>query len=210
MSGERFEAALNEDRRVLEAVDRELRDLLAIEPSQGFQAQVRRRIAETPVSRHGWLWWPAFSTALLAAVTMAILGGLHFRRMSSPSRVQHTATIVRGAEPPRSQPGSPHVDERRAHSSAARMRVVKQVVLPSHDDSGPEVLVPSEREDAIRRLVKAVAAGRLQSAREVPLAPVEQPGLVPLTVAPISVTPVELPETVVRSIGESAEGVNRD
>ena len=55
-------------------LDREIRRLLAVDPSPAFEAHVRARVADEPVPaawRAGWLW-PAFGAAAALVLTVAV------------------------------------------------------------------------------------------------------------------------------------------
>jgi hypothetical protein len=80
-------------------IDTALGEWLSIEPSVGFKAGVRRRIAEQAAApgRAGWLLWPA-----LAAGLALVVWGATMRRAASPPAVADAPVA-----PPSAQAGPP-------------------------------------------------------------------------------------------------------
>jgi len=59
----------------LNALDRELTELLAVQPSPEFAAKVRARIAQEPAASFAWRWWIGAAVAATAVVAFALVVG---------------------------------------------------------------------------------------------------------------------------------------
>jgi hypothetical protein len=169
-------------------VERELRAALSVSPSPDFEARVLRRVDADRASR-----WPARYGWLAAAAALVIAAGV-FHALNRPSAdvhpspapqiVEHTAP--RALAPPHEEPARattagraepPHVDTGRA--SRQGPRTVE-----------PEVMVPVNQMEAVRRLVRAVNEGRIEAPVEPPQGPIAPPAA--LAVAPVVIEPIPL------------------
>jgi hypothetical protein len=163
-------------------VDRELRAALSVSPSPDFEARILQRVeADRPSpgpAHYGWF---------AAAASVIIVAGVFYamNRTSPPPPpqiVEHTAPPAvmprPEAHPYRNTSEPPRVDTVRASRSARR-------------PAEPEVIVPLNQMEAVRRLVRAVNEGRLGP----PAEPLEGPMTPParLGVAPLVVEPIPLP-----------------
>lgn len=70
----------------LNALDRELTELLAVEPSPEFAARVRVRIDEQPAASFAWRWWlgAAIAAAAVVVIAVAIIGQTPRVQLSAP------------------------------------------------------------------------------------------------------------------------------
>ena len=172
-------------------VDRELKAALSVSPSPDFEARVRQRVEADRQSRwpthYGWF-------AGAAAASIVVLVGVFYALNRTPGViaptvapqvVEHTAPRVLSPRPdapaPRVAIRPPRVDTVRASRSAPRTLA-------------PEVIVPLNQMEAVRRLVRAVNEGRVELPAEPaqgPLPPPAQLDVAPLVVEPIPVLPLE-------------------
>jgi hypothetical protein len=80
---------LNGENDELRAMDREISQLLAVEPSPDFAAKVRVRIAEQPMARGAWRFW-MMAALPAAAVLLWLVATADYRtRDRQPSSVAH-------------------------------------------------------------------------------------------------------------------------
>lgn len=168
-------------------VDRELKAALSVSPRPDFEARVLQRVDADRSSR-----WPAHYGWLAAAASLVIAAGVFYA-------LNHTSAVV--------PPAVPQVVERRAPiavvpqpeapvrttTGAPRVETVR-VARRAPRTSEPEVLVPPDQMEAVRRLVRAVNEGRVEVPAEPlygPIAPPEELGIAPLVVEPIPVAPLD-------------------
>jgi hypothetical protein len=185
----RCRAALEARRHLIGDIDRELHAALDIEASSDFAARVRARIAAEPEG-HAW-WSPRFVVvaAVSIAVTLAVLllvQALRLNDPAAPTRASEPAALPHGSAPGIDDRGprtpTPHrVDASRRVSS--RRPIARPALLE------PEVLVPRAHAEAVRRLVHAVAEGRL----ELPAPPQVTSDAAPMLIPPVAVVPVAVP-----------------
>ncbi|MEO8483347.1 MAG: hypothetical protein ABI634_14130 [Acidobacteriota bacterium] len=156
----------------------ELRELMAVEPTPGFEARVRNEVTRRAV-RPTRPWW------LAAAATCAVLVAIVATRMQPPSesarRSTKTAPIASPATP------APGVSEKPA-ITPVRVRLGRIAVKALPQRVEPEVLVPPDQAIALRKLMVAVREGR------VVLAPVGNTDA-PVVVEPLpEISPVKVEE----------------
>jgi hypothetical protein len=161
---------LNVEDDELSGIDREISQLLAVEPSPDFAAKVRVRIAAQPVAPFGWRYWAG--AAVAAVVVIAVAFGMVARRTPP---VQAPVTTVRDmhlppevdpvAQAPVAVPPSHHVE--RARRAETRERA-------------SEVLVDPALAAAVRRLTT--------QQRVLPEMPPEP------TLSPVVVEPLKVPD----------------
>jgi hypothetical protein len=215
MSGERHASELNEQR--LTEVDLELKATLSIRPSADFEARVLRRIEETTAAPRGWM--PRYLVlAAAAAVIIASAVALLMKRPSVESQFQAPTVAATPSPTPDRKPGS----ETASSSGALVPEVIAEGagsrrILPRISDQAgtrtdvrialePEVIVPREHAEAVRRLVRGIAEERftVPAAADptVPQAP-EVFLVKPLIVDPIPIPAVDgpgAPTPVVRGL----------
>jgi hypothetical protein len=169
-------------------VDRELKAALSVSPSPDFEARVLRRVEADRPSR-----WPAHYGWLATAASLVIAAGVFYALnrtsvvvtpVAAPKIVEHTA-------PARVTP-QPEVPARKSPGAPARVETVR---LARHASQAPrsfapEVLVPVNQMEAVRRLVRAVNEGRIEMPAEPPQGPMAPPPAV--TVMPVAVEPIPL------------------
>jgi hypothetical protein len=166
-------------------VDRELKAALSVSPSPDFETRVLQRVDADRPSR-----WPAHYGWLAAAASLVIAAGVFYAMnrtsvvvvpVPAPQIVEHTApaaVIPRHDAPARKNTSEPpRVVAVRAARSAPR-------------GAEPEVLVPVNQMEAVRRLVRAVNEGRVEMPGEPPEGPMAPPTAV--TVTPVVVEPIPL------------------
>src|SRR5947208_16989703 len=75
IAGEVAMADERTDEMTSSAIEREIAQALAVDPSPEFVARVRMRVASEPAPRRGW-WMPVLvgASAINAAVTIAVVG----------------------------------------------------------------------------------------------------------------------------------------
>jgi hypothetical protein len=167
-------------------VDRELKSALTVDPSPDFEARVLRRVgSDRPSPR------PAYFAWLAAAASVIIAAGMFSVVRRTPAVVEPQPTPQTAVNPapalsrlpmaappkPTLRPQPQRTETIRASRSAPR-------------STEPEVIVPADRLDAVRRLVRAVNEGRL----EPPTEPLQEPSLspAPVNVSPLVVEPIPL------------------
>jgi hypothetical protein len=152
----------------LNALDRELSELLAVEPSPEFAARVRTRIEQQPAASFAWRWWLGAAVVGAAAIAIAVAAGARRTPVVQPAVPVHQDVRL----PPIVRPDPP--------------------VMPPPDDSprrsGPgrrheriavaEVLIDPSLAAAVRRLTT-----EQRVLPEVPPAP----SLTPVVVEPLKV-----------------------
>ena len=159
-------------------LDNELRALVSVEPSPGFEARVRKRIAEAP-PRAAWWRWPVVSFAAVAAALMLAavvrFGGQSPRvdPQLAPLQSQHWDATALPAGIDMQPPGV---------RLASEPRQFRAVVL--------EVQINPVEADALQRLLAepprtatVVVAGSPVTAE-----PVDDPGIV---IPALSIAPLE-------------------
>jgi hypothetical protein len=189
-------------------IDRELQAALSVSPSPDFEARVLRRV-EVDRPSH----WRAHYGWLAVAATAILVVGVFYalNRTSSPpaERVPRGGVVVPVRESPVSRtetqkniPELPRVLAARTQRSAAR-----SAQRTTSRTGEPEIIVPLNQMEAVRRLVRAVNEGRVEppaAPLQGPLAPPERLAVAPLVVDPIPLPPVgpgaETPAPSIRSL----------
>jgi len=161
--------ALEEQRRLAQAIDHSLTESLECEPSPEFAARVRRRIAQPDAAARGW-WstWKLAAVGVLAA--LALLAAWMFRpHVEAPVRVAkatagtHTVS-PRGNAPanlPARQSAKPAKPVHPAGAGRVRRREEAPLVA---GNTMPEVLVPAEERLAVRRFIEQLRQKRIDGA----------------------------------------------
>lgn len=172
------------DEQMLAEVDRELRRLLSAVPSPGFEARVLAGIAQDEVHGRSSSMWLAAAAALVlgAGLLFVLVRSPAIDTTMTPPMARHGEDVVLPSV--RSQP--PAIGEVRTRRVPHAGRVQSRPVRRPQ----PEVIVPLNQMEAVRRLVRAFNEGRVEAAPEAaggPLAPPEEIAVPPLEVEPIPV-----------------------
>lgn len=178
------------DEAVLAEVDRELKAALSVSPSTDFGARVLQRVEEDRAEGRSYSVW------LAAAASIVLVAGLFYalNRTSATDPAPPRQVAERGADivlaspqptPATNEPQAPRV-------VAAAARAPRPTVARRTE---PEVIVPLNQMEAVRRLVRAVNEGRVVGAiaapPEGPVAPPAELAVAPLVVEPIPVPALE-------------------
>jgi hypothetical protein len=193
-------ARFAEQRRLLEGLDDELQQALAVVPSADFARRVHSRIEHAPASSNRAVWWSACAVA--AAILLAI--GLNVLRSTdvvsprpSDAGRQPPATAAINApavpvDPPVMEEGrNVRRTERRVAHHVRRGPVQERQVaaLPV-----AEVLVPPDQERAIAHLMRLVRNGTLDASRFPVSRQGESAAPVELVVPPLKIDPIAVPD----------------
>jgi hypothetical protein len=185
--------ALGRERLLLAAIDRAAAAGLVAEPSSGFAARVRLRLAHEAATPARWAtgWIPAAAVASLVLVLTAWL-------------VRPTRPVPRtAANPP--QISAPRADTVATPSTNAAVnhsgqRVVRSLLASGHlrrrNSGEPEVLVPAGEWAGVIQLCRALESNRVDRATLM-AAPASPPE--PLEVPELTIKPLEKAE---RGVGE--------
>jgi hypothetical protein len=191
-------------------VDRELEAALTVSPSPDFEARVLQRVAADRPSQ----WRAPYGWLAAAASVVLVAGAFYALNRPSPADAplplsqvvdQRPRAPVVGPvrEPSVTEPARPQAPgaQRQTPRSAAR------TAGTAARASEPEVIVPLNQMEAVRRLVRAVNDGLVEPPAEPlqgPMAPPAKLAVTPLVVEPIPVTPVapgaETPAPFIRSL----------
>ena len=189
-------------------VDRELKAALSVSPSPDFEARVLRRVeTDHPsrgLARYGWL--AAAASLVLVAGVFSVLNRTPVILAPAPAvapqigeRTAPPALTPRPALPPRY--------EAPAAANKPAPVVTVRASRSAPRTAAPEVIVPPNQMEAVRRLVRAVNEGRV----ELPAEPVQGPLAAPATldVAPLVVEPIPVPplDLVAGNTGPSIRGL---
>jgi hypothetical protein len=165
-------------------VDRELKAALSVSPSPDFEARVFQRVAADRPSHwsspYGWF---------AAAATVLIIAGVFYAvtRRSVVVARPPTPQVVQHMVPP--APAPRHEDPVRKTTHEPRVEMVR-AARRERRTVEPEVLVPVNQMEAVRRLVRAVNEGRIEVPAEPPQGPMAPPPAVIVT--PVAVEPIPL------------------
>jgi len=193
MDAERHERPMT----LLETIDRDLRTALAVEPSPGFVARVRTRIAseaESAASDSGWRWSFGVAAAGVAAVVVAtaFLVSRPQVGIKSPD-----AAVAKADIPPDTTP-APLVaaipsSVAKAPSKVPRPRHVPNAQPATPRATLPEVLVDPREAAALRAVIAATRAGAIDLAplvRASAPSALETPPIVAIAIAPLTIDPL--------------------
>lgn len=181
-----------------EALDRQLREALAVDPSPEFRSKVRTRLDEEPVpSRLRGMASILAAAAAIAVVVMAgAIGGRWWNAEPAPLRVASRATT------PAAAPYAASIVPRTVEATPDR-RQAAAVRAGSAADAVPERVsaqfAPEER-DAFRLFVRLARSGTLPVPEALPLA-----GAGVDTLPAIYIPPIEIPPV----IADAGEGVTQ-
>ena len=176
------------DEEVLAEVDRELKAALSVSPSTDFGARVLQRVEEDRAEGRSYSVW------LAAAASIVLVTGLFYalNRTSATDPAPPRQVAERGADIVLASPQpTPATNEPQAPRVVAIARATRETAPGPQ----PEVIVPLNQMEAVRRLVRAVNEGRVVGAiaapPEGPVAPPAELAVAPLVVEPIPVPALE-------------------
>ena len=153
------------------SLDREIEDLLGVDPSPEFVAKVRQRVAAEPPPSSWWLSWrPVAAGAGLAAVVSAGLlwpsaapvaprdGGANARAMDQASAPPREAGAAPVASP--FAAGAPSVDRPSHHRAPAapNRQAVSRVLIRRDEATAMNLLLTRVREGTLPDMTEALAA----------------------------------------------------
>jgi hypothetical protein len=184
------------------AIEREIAQALAVEPSPEFLARVRMRVASEPPPRRAWATWMPLmvgATAIAAAVLIAVIAP--WRR--APVRLTPVTTTstnaTAGKDVALAAAGSATPTAVGSGLSRTKTPQASQVSVGSafsRTVAEPEVLVPQAEIDMYRRLIASARASSPAALVEAPpeivaseiAADVQPPS--ELTIEPIKIDPI--------------------
>ena len=171
-----------------------LRRELSIEPSAQFAARVRANVDGRSAKHRLSLWWMTLPVAIAGLVVVVLWPKVNTNPAQAPMPSVAASNTTRVGEPPQT------VEPLRPRSApeptvpARRMEQGKSVADGSSIDATvaaePEVLVPADQEQALRRLLTAFREGRgtvPPVSAEAAAQTRELPGLQPISVEPIQI-----------------------
>ncbi len=167
MSRHRFDNGLTaDDTRIVAEGERDLQQLLSVQPSADFVARVRTRIERERV-RPMWSlrsWRLGLAAGALAVAALAIVLALR----PKPTAVPPSAPIVAQVppQPPMVTPDTPRRPDREAvlapvEEMASRRQPRSLAVVRPPSKSEPEVLVPPDQRIALERAMALFLSGEL-------------------------------------------------
>jgi hypothetical protein len=158
------------------SLDREIEDLLAVDPSSEFVARVRQRLAAEPAPRAPWFSWrlAAAGAGFAVVVTAAVLWP-----EPPPVTPAIETTAAQRAEPVAAVPGS--VDA----PAPSRLRPLP----PSNRSALPVVLIQRDEAEAMNLLLTRVQEGTLPDMTEA-LATVDAAGPHWIEIPPVVIEPI--------------------
>lgn len=186
-----------------EAIDREVASMLNVEPSPGFAAGVRQRIAETP-GGSGWsAWWLLPSAAAVVALAIVVVLPRDGQEIAPAQPAAPRATAGAGANPPASPAATPGGATAAADRVEARPRVRSTPPVPAasieRGDSprshalGETLFSASERA-ALMGLFASISRG------EFDLSALPQPGAGATEPVPIPADEIVIPPIVMEPL----------
>jgi hypothetical protein len=173
-------------------VDRELKAALSVSPSPDFETRVRQRVeADRPSRRATHYGWFA------AAASVVVVAGVFYAMNRAPVAVtsQPAPRIVEQTAPP-AVSAPQEIPARKDPGEPRRVRTVRASAghVPAARTAEPEVIVPVNQMEAVRRLVREVNAGRLieppAEPQPGPMAPPPTLGVAPVVIVPIPLSPL--------------------
>jgi hypothetical protein len=191
---------LDEERRLAREMDGDLRAMLAVEPSPAFEARVRARVAGERQRSAWWMTWriPAVVGAVAAVVLVVVSvmrsgpdGGV---RPPAPQLVTiQPAPPVTPSQPVPEAPIAKPQPERAASRRIPVPRSERVVAVARRAE--PEVLVPRDQEETLRKLVAGLRQGRVDLST-LPVAAESTTGeLKELTIPLLEIEPLAAPVT---------------
>jgi hypothetical protein len=174
-------------------IERELRAALEVAPSSDFEAGVLRRIErDRPSRRLAAPAWLAVAAAVVLGVSAWILGAREEGPLA-PETVSVTHPVSADPPPP-SPPERPTLPATPAAPEPVRRpgRTSHPPVAATAAAAAPEVIVPANQLELIRRFLRAVNTGRVEPSESTTAeAELEELIVPPLTVRPIPIVTLE-------------------
>ena len=200
--------ALNENDEALAIVDRELREIMAAEPSPEFSDRVRAAVRADRPADPTSTWWPLAAAAVLALVAGSVVigtmsRGTMSRRDAGPPSAAPPTVVAEKPPPPPIAPAFTPPAERPVVRSTSREVRWPATPLAASRPSEPEVLVDPRQREAIERLL-VLARGLPESHEPEPKA---SGGIVEALLVPIVIVePLEVPAL---PVGGGVPEINR-
>jgi hypothetical protein len=147
------------------ALDRELQSLLGVEPSPGFVARVRTRIASEPSPSRSWFgaWGLLASAVVVAAIVLVAVNLPRPHRSNRPSSPL-AARALAALRVPEVAPRLGIADEAPAVHVDRSTRTPLLAVAERRPPAEPEVLVDPREAAALRALIFGTRDGRIDLA----------------------------------------------
>lgn len=199
-------AACQYAREVAAFVDRGVESLVSAEPSTGFNARLRARIAAEHVpARFNWLaWTPIAAGALALVVLLAVL-------LSRAPHLTDSPSVASNSQPPSAlshpsnplPPGVSVQDHPLVAPVASRVHSIAKRAKPQPQPEVPEIIVPPGQLAAIVQFADAVRAGHIDGEK---LLAAQQQGAEPLEIEPLEIVPLAPPQPDVAPDGTEDSG----
>jgi hypothetical protein len=157
-----------ETRPLNEALDREIEEMLAVEPSAAFESRVRARVAERERAAASWHWWGAAmrqGVAVAAVVLLAVAGWRAWdasERVDESPRSQVAGTELHPSAPVRPFVSQPSIPAPLTTPASGSRRSDARRATAVVSDSLPPVLVDPAEVVGMRALIADVRAGRFE------------------------------------------------
>jgi hypothetical protein len=177
----------DQQRRSIGAMDRELQEMLAIEPSPQFAPRVRAAVASAPAAapRLRWIWWSGAVAAAAAVIVFASRPPIEPAARPSPTVAAHIPAPIESA--PRVEAST-----RQAQAPPTRNQPPRLTRTRHSQPPAAEVIVPSGQMQAVERYVALVRSGQLDTSALASTATADSDLVVtPIAVKPIAVDPLE-------------------
>jgi hypothetical protein len=186
---------------MLEGLDEELQQALAVVPSATFVRRVQSRIEESPRRSGRALWWSAWSACGVAAAILLVIWTGALRSTdgvrpppSDTALAQATAaTGVPTAPVAPPEADVPQPDRRPERPVGQRVRRAPARERQDQPLPTAEVLVPPDQQRAIAHLMRLVRAGTFDGSRLPVSRGAESVTPAELVVPPLTIEPIEVP-----------------
>jgi hypothetical protein len=198
-----------EQRQVLQRLDDDLQEALAIEPSAWFEAQTMAGLERSPIRRKGAFWWVAFA----AAAAVVILGTLVAIRSGDHQPLDRLEVTRRPVAPPANaaehvpSSGAQALANVSAAASSGVPRRRERATVAARQQGGPtkpDVAIVTPQAQAIARYLSLVRKGAIDTSSLADPNAIAVAAPDDLLIAPISVE--ALPVTnVERGIGPGVD-----
>lgn len=187
-------ALFDEQRHLLQEMDRDLERALDVDPSVGFARAVRTRVEESAASRKA-IWWGALAAAAAILIVVSVVSRQSDDRRIA-SRMEEPASPV-VSTPATSLPPSPAPVQRPA--SAARRQTPRSQPRQATATRAPDppartaaVLVPADQSRALGRYMALIRQGAFDAANLEPRIGTTAPA--DLEVTPLAVRELAVPD----------------